>query len=453
MTSHSATLSTFAHDLSLKAVPSSVISRAKACMVDTLGVSVFGSQFPWSQSIKAYARAYGQGGCSQVFGESALRLHAPQAALANGAFAHAFEQDSLRKPGAGVHPGATLFPPALAMAQERNVDGATLLKAFIAACEVMFRIGAASKHSSEQLGFHAPGLTGPFGAAMASGLVMGLDEKQLVSALGIAGSLSGGLLAFSKAKQGAEVKRLHLGRACESGVMAASLAEQGFQGPESILEGRFGFLNSYCAQSAPELLTQGLGTDWETLKICIKAYACHVTAHPAIESLTGLMQEHLLSAEQIEHVRLEVGEKILSHHDIRAPKDIKQAQYSVPFCLSLAMHHNLQDPSIFNDQWVTDAKVLRTCRDLELIGFTDDAKRGSWASRLTLTLKNGQTLVRESDTFMGSPEKSLTTEQLKNRFELHTSKCNPHSVQIWFDALMNLESIGTLRDLPDLFQE
>ena len=117
------------------------------------------------------------------------------------------------------------------------------------------------------------------------------------------------------------------------------------------------------------------------------------------------------------------------------------------------MHLNLQDPSIFNDQWVTDAKVLRTCRDLELIGFTDDAKRGSWASRLTLTLKNGQTLVRESDTFMGSPEKSLTTEQLKNRFELHTSKCNPHSVQIWFDALMNLESIGTLRDLPDLCQE
>ena len=451
MTSCSAILSEFAHDLRLEDVPSSVIARAKACMIDTLGVSVFGSQFPWSQSIKAYASLYGLGGHCQVFGASGLRLHAPQAALANGAFAHAFEQDSLRKPGAGVHPGATLFPPALAMTQERNASGALLLKAFIASCEIMFRIGAASKHSSEQMGFHAPGLTGPYGAAVAGGLIMGLDAKQLCSALGIAGSLSGGLLAFSKAKQGAEVKRLHLGRACESGVMAASLAEQGFEGPETILEGRFGFLSSFCAQSEPELLTHGLGLEWETLKICIKAYACHVTAHPAIDSLNALMQEHDLGAEQIEHVRLEVGEKILSHHDIRAPKDIKQAQYSVPFCLSLAMHHNVADPSVFNDHLVSDPKVLRTCRDLELVGFASKATRGSWASKLTLNLKNGQKLEREADTFSGSPEKSLTTEQLKKRFELHTAGCNTKSIHTWFDALTNLESVESLNGLPDLF--
>jgi 2-methylcitrate dehydratase PrpD len=451
MSSHSTTLSAFAHDLSLQDVPSNVIMRAKACMIDTLGVSVFGSQFPWSQSIKAYANAYGKGGRSQVFGSQGVRLHAPQAALANGAFAHAFEQDSLRKPGAGVHPGATLFPAALAMAQERSASGASLLKAFIASCEVMFRIGAASKHSSEQLGFHAPGLTGPFGAALASGLVMGLQKEQLCSALGIAGSLSGGLLAFSKAKQGAEVKRLHLGRACESGVLAASLAEQGFQGPETILEGRFGFLESFCAQRSPELLSQGLGQEWETLKICIKAYACHVTAHPAIESLLGLMAEHQLCADNIRHIRLEVGEKILSHHDIRAPKDIKQAQYSVPFCLSLALHHNVADPAIFSDQWVHDPRVLRTCQDLELLGFSDEMKRGSWASRLTLTLANGQILVREADSFVGSPEKALSSEELKQRFELHTAKCNPSSVREWFEALMELESVESLTDLPDLY--
>lgn len=453
MTSHSATLSAFAHDLSLEQIPPSVIERAKACMIDTLGVSVFGSQFAWSQSVHAYAKAYGQGGRSQVLGSCGLRLHAPQAALANGCFAHAFEQDSLRKPGAGVHPGATLFPPALALAQERAVSGAVLLKAFIASCEVMFRIGAASKHSSEQLGFHAPGLTGPYGAAVASGMVMGLDASQLSNALGIAGSLSAGLLAFAKAKQGAEVKRLHLGRACESGVMAASLAELGFQGPENILEGRFGFLDSFCAQRDPGLLTQGLGQDWETLKICIKAYACHVSAHPAIESLNELMKNHRLSAKDIERVRLEVGEKILTHHDIRTPKDIKQAQYSVPFCLSLAMYQNVANPEVFNDRWVNDPGVLETCKNIELLGFSSDEKKASWASRLTLQLRNGETLVRESESFLGSPEKSLSPEQLKKRFQLHTAKCNPQSVQVWFDALMNLETVGHLCDLPDLFNQ
>jgi 2-methylcitrate dehydratase PrpD len=119
-----------------------------------------------------------------------------QATLANGVMAHAFELDNVRQPGAGVHPGATAFLPAFAMAEETKADGKALLAAFVAACEVMSRIGVAAGNSLERRGFHAPGLTGTFGAAVAAGRLLGLNEREMVNALGVAGSYSGGLIEF-----------------------------------------------------------------------------------------------------------------------------------------------------------------------------------------------------------------------------------------------------------------
>ena len=141
----SQTLCEFVHRLEIKDIPTDVIERAKHCMVDTLGVSAFGAQFPWSQAVLRFAKAYGQSGGgsaqegqtqarSQLMGVAHTRLQAPQAALVNGAFAHAFEMDSLRKPGAGVHPGATLLPAALALAQEVGASGPTALRSHQAWC-------------------------------------------------------------------------------------------------------------------------------------------------------------------------------------------------------------------------------------------------------------------------------------------------------------------------------
>ena len=155
-------------------------------------------------------------------------------------------RSSVRDPGMGAHPGATLLPPLLAACEETGADGKRAIVAFVAATEIMLRIACATHHSPEKIGFHAPGLTGAYGATVAAGLVMGLTETQLVNALGIAGSLSSGLLAFTKSSQGAMVKRLHLGRASESGILAARLASDGYEGPETILEGKFGFLDAYC---------------------------------------------------------------------------------------------------------------------------------------------------------------------------------------------------------------
>src|SRR6202163_4187696 len=168
MSTAARTLSAFAATLQHEAIPELDAGRARQCLIGTVGVCLLGSRLPWGAMVADYARRYGDNGTSHMIG-LAQRVSAPLAALANGLFAHGFELDSLRKPGAGVHPGAALVPPALALAEELALDGKRLLTGVVAGCEVMFRIGLASKHSSEELGFHAPGVTGPFGAAITAG--------------------------------------------------------------------------------------------------------------------------------------------------------------------------------------------------------------------------------------------------------------------------------------------
>src|SRR5436853_6218326 len=218
-------LAEYAAGLRYEDLPTEVIAAAKDAIIDTIAACICGSALPWSRIIIDYAERTGPGGASRILGRGTA-VQAPAAAPANGGPAHAFELDSLTRPGAGAHPGATVLPPALAVAQQQGVDasGCDLIAAFIAGNEVMIRIGRATGHTNEARGFHAPGTTGPFGAAVACGHLLGLDADKMANAVGLAGSLAGGLLEFAKG-DGGMVKRLHLGRASEAGVLAASLAD------------------------------------------------------------------------------------------------------------------------------------------------------------------------------------------------------------------------------------
>jgi 2-methylcitrate dehydratase PrpD len=413
--SASEALAAFAHGLRFDDIPSDVVERAKICIIDTAAVTIFGAGFPWSAAVAAYARRYGTGGRSSLLGSPGAKVQAPYAALANGAAAHAFEQDSLRYPGAGVHPGACLLPPALAVAEERNSSGRELIVAFVAGCEVLFRIGNASGHSSEVLGFHAPGLTGPFGAAIAAGVLMRLSERHLVAALGIAGSLSSGLLAFSAARSGSSVKKLHLGRAAESGVLAASLAAGDFGGPETVLEGKHGYLQAFCRDPDPSRLAAALGNVWETRRICIKRYPCHITAHTPVQALRGLMAEARFGPADVKEIRIEGGNKLLSHHNIVEPADIQNGQYSVPFCVALALYRDPLDPRSFDETAVADEAIRAACRRVRLVPF-DGKPVSSWHTRLTVSLNDGRALVRDSRTFKGMPEDPLDMQDVSAKF-------------------------------------
>src|SRR5450631_3356641 len=179
-------LAKYAAALRYEELPAQVVQRAKDTIADTIAAIAFGAHLPWSRIIVDYAGRRGTGGKSRVFAPGGPRLHAPMAAFANGALAHAFEMDNLTWPNTGVHPGATLCMPAIAVAQERGIGGRELLAAVVAGGETMIRIGRATKHNNETRGYHAPGTTGPFGGAIAVGRLMRLDAEKMTNAMGIA---------------------------------------------------------------------------------------------------------------------------------------------------------------------------------------------------------------------------------------------------------------------------
>ena len=434
-------LGKFAAEIKFEAIPSAVIERAKDCVIDTVGVCTFGARMPWSQMAISYARRYGRGGGCSLIGVPGEGVHAPYAALANGVFGHAFEQDCLRDPGVGAHPGATLLPVALAICEEEGIDGKNAIAAFIAGVEIMFRIGLASHHTPEKIGFHAPGLTGPYAAAAVAGRLLGLDAEQMTNALGIAGSLSSGLLAFTKSKQGAMIKRLHLGRAAESGVLAARLAADGFTGPETVLDGKFGFLQTFCQPDGvePELLTKGLHETWETMRICMKRYACHVNSHTPVQAMRELMIEHKFSAADVVSIIVEGSERLLSHHNLPQPGDLMQAQYSVPFCVALALHRDPDDPKSFTNGALEDAAIGATSRAIQLRELGEPG-RSPRSTRVSVRLKDGREVARNGDTFKGMPIDPLNRAELRRKFMLLMADSGTDAAAGLFERLENLES-------------
>ena len=138
------------------------------------------------------------------------------------------------------------------------------------------------------------------------------------------------------------------------------------------------------------------------------------------------------------------------HHDIRTPHDILQGQYSVPFCVALALHADPADPSVFNQGAVADPEILQTCADIRLVAFEEGAPRSAWASRLQVRLKDGRVFEREADQFAGSPEQPLSRQQLEQRFNRLTNDYDTHARSTWFNSLSQVEDVANMSTLPDL---
>ncbi len=437
-------LAEYAAALRYEDLPPDVIQRAKDTIADTVAIIAYGALLPWSKIVIAYAQRTGAGGTSRILGAGEPQVHANAAALANGALTHAFELDNLTKPDSGVHPGATAFSAALAVAQERGFTGREVLAAFVAGTEVMIRIGRATHHSNEARGFHAPGTTGPFGAAVAAGRLMRLDAGKMTNALGIAGSLAGGLLEFAHSGSGAMVKRLHLGRAAEGGVLAASLAADGFTGPATVLEGQYGFLRVFCNEYDVSELTRGLGETYLTRTIMMKRFACHITAHTPVEALLDLRDEHKFAAADVTGIAIVGNKRIATVNNIPRPADVLIAQYSVPFSVALALYRDPRDPRSFDDSAVHDPDILAMAARIAITADPKPRERSDLASTVTVTLKDGRAVTRTVSEFKGTPARPLDQAELRDKFLLLTRHLDGERMGRIFARLQRIEDEKSL---------
>jgi 2-methylcitrate dehydratase PrpD len=449
MTDASRKLAEFAVGLDWERIPPEVIERAKDCVIDTVAACVYGSQLPWTRTVIEYAQRNSAPGECSVFG-TPVKVRAPFACLTNGASAHAFELDALVEPSVGIHPSAALAVPGLAPAQGRRLSGRALLAAYVAGFEVLYRIGHAANHSIEKVGFHSPGVVGVFGTAAVVGRLFGLDAAQMANAFGIAGSLSSGLMEFSKT--GGMVKRLHLGRAAEGGFMAAVLARDGYTGPAGVVDGQYGVLSVFCRDARPERLTEDLGKVWQVMTTKIKRYACHSTAQVPVTLALDLKQKHKLAGDEVAGIAISAGEKVVHQHAINEPRDLTMMQYSVPFSVAVALHRDPLDPRSFSEATLNDPKIRALAKSAQVDLLKSASGFSSSASRLTLKLRSGQSLTAEGHDFKGTPTMPLTREELLQKFLKLTAHRDRAKAERLFSQLAEAEKVADFSALDFALQ-
>ncbi len=269
--------------------------------------------------------------------------------------------------------------------------------------EILCRIGlAATRAVEDERGFHGPGTNAAFGAAAATGMLLKMDADTILHALGIAGSHGGGLVEFFR--EGAMTKRLHLGRGAQMGVECALLAQRGFTGPSTVLEGSHGFLHAYSPSPKPERLLDALGERWELSQMVLKAYPCHISFHAVIDGLTAFRRARRIRTEDIKELKVASASRMMEgRHSDRQPTTHMGAQYSLPWSAGLALCHDASDPRVWVNLDLQDPDVTRLAQMIELDEHTDQfGKPGQPVAEITLML-DGSTYSMQVKDWKGAP--------------------------------------------------
>jgi 2-methylcitrate dehydratase PrpD len=283
---------------------------------------------------------------------------------------------------------------------------------------------------------------GVYGTAAVVGKLFEVDARQMANAFGIAGSMSSGLMEFSRS--GGMVKRLHLGRAAEGGFMAAILARDGYTGPGEVFEGKFGFLNVYCRDADVSRLTKELGATWHVMKTKIKRYACHSTAQVPVTLALDLKARHGITGDDVQRIAIAANEKTVTQHAINEPCDMTMMQYSVPFSTALALYLDPTEPRVFSETSLNDAKIRALARTAEVQPLATSSGFLSSACRLTLHFRNGKSVTAEGHDFKGTPTMPLNRDELRDKFLKLTAHRDRTKAERLFAQLAEVQTVDNL---------
>lgn len=444
----------FIHALTPESLPPDIVQRAKGCLLDALGCAFFGSLQPWAKIIADEMLAEGSRGVSTIIGRKQATT-APAAALCNGTAIHGFELDDLLDE-AIVHPGAIVVPAALAAAESVDAPGSRLLLGIVAGYEILNRVGLAAGVEPAHRGFHKTTVIGPLGAAVAAGVILKLNPEQMLSAIGLACSTSSGIKSFAAGTGGGMMKRMHAGRAAESGVRMAQLAARGFTGPPSAIDGKFGLLEVYGGNTArPELLTANLGKDWAMTSVFVKVYSCCSWIQGAVQQLVALRGPKPLKAGDIQQVRIGVSSYAAKNNGEPAPVDIMGAQYSFPYCAALALAGDPTDPGLYLEKAIGDPERRALARRVEL--FTDDQMEAAYpkhyGSRIELVLANGERRKSFVLDPHGFPADPVTDPERIEKFSRLAGHAKPAArVNDIAAAVRRADKLSSVRELMELIR-
>ncbi|MGN6580878.1 MAG: MmgE/PrpD family protein [Bordetella sp.] len=410
----SAELAAFASTLRYEQVPSDVLQRCKALLLDSLGCSLAGAGSRPVLSMEKFAVSMGPGdGPSEVL--ISRRKTSPMfAAMINAASAHMLELDDVHN-GAVLHPGTVVFPTLLAMAQALGSSGRAFLTAAVAGYEVGIRVGEFLGRSHYKI-FHTTATAGTLAAAAAAGRLLGLSPDQMLDAFGSAGTQAAGLWEFLR--DAADAKQLHSSNAVVNGMKSAYLAQDGFTGAKRILEGPQGMAAGMSTDADPARLTDRLGTRWTLAETSFKTHASCRHTHPAADALLKVMREQCLNASQIARVVAHVHQSALDIlGPISQPKTVLQSKFCMGHVLAIAALRGRAGLREFDADF-SDPEILsfREKVQMRLDAQVEARYPARWIGKVTVTTTDGRELDARVDEPRGDPGNSLTQAEIEEKF-------------------------------------
>jgi len=444
-------LARFVLGLRLEDVPEPVVARARLLVLDTLGNALAATGEDFGRSVTETAARLGGPPESTLLGSGA-RVGAPNAVLANATLAHGLDFDDTRE-DAIVHTGCVAVTAALAAAEAAGASGREALIASIAAVEVMCRVGLAVPGAFHARHFHPTAITAAFAAAAAAARIRKSSEDQLVQAFGICGSQAAGIIEYLT--DGTWTKRLHPGWNGHAGMIAAVLAESGFTGPETVLEGGHGlyaaFAGGHDADRLEELLAS-LGNVWELAELTFKPYPCGSIAQPYMDCAMRLRMQHRIAPGEIRAItcRTAAGplprlwEPLASKH---APPNGYAAKFSLPYLVAVILVKGRAGLAEFEDRAVRDPDVLAVTRRVTyVIDPAIDYPR-QFVGDVEITLTDGRVLRERQDRPRGGPDAPLTREELEAKFRGNAGALPPARIERAIRLVDTLDTGATLAEL------
>jgi 2-methylcitrate dehydratase PrpD len=443
----SSTLASHAASTTYAGLPDDVLPAFKRALLDFLACAIAGSTMPVSNAMLSYFEENDASRAATVLG-SGRKLSASNAAFVNGANAHGLDFDDGYMQAA-AHPGAAVFPAVLARAEQLGSSAQDVITAIVIGYDVMLRIGAAIHPVAAQRGFHNTAIAGVFGAAAGVANLAKLDSKQALNALGLAGSFASGIREYLD--EGAEVKRIHPGKAARDGLLCAEFAARGITGPSKVLEGRYGLFHTHVDDQVRwERLLDGLGTRYEIASIYFKPYPSCRGTHAFIEGIQGLRAQHGFSPEQVAHVELGGNALSIHAHDYKHHENVLDAQMSVPYTAALAVLYGDVTAQMFLPETMERPEVDALVQRVDAY-VDDECERMYPAKRsavVRIQLENGRKLEKRLVDPKGDLDNPMSDDDLARKFRgncepvIGTARCSSLLDQVRrFEALDDVRLI------------
>jgi 2-methylcitrate dehydratase PrpD len=389
----------------------------ESLVLDVIGLAVAARNQPYMQA--ALAAWDDEGPCTAI--GHGRTLSAAGAAFANGTAAHGEDFDDTFE-GGPVHAGAVVVPAVLAACERYGRAGEAALLGIAVGAETLCRLSLVAPRLIHKSGFHPTAVLGALGAAAGVSAALGLNRRQIVDALGIAGSMASGIIEYLA--EGAWTKRLHPGWAAQAGMRAALLARHGFVGPRTVFEGTHGLFQGFAHTTAGDYdaLTEAFGECWMIEALAFKPYPCGTMTHPYIDCARRLAARGV-GAGEIRLMECEVGEGTVHRlweplADKQRPPNGYAGKFSQPYCIARAFVRGNVGLDAFTDEAVRDAAVLQVAGKVRYIVDPHNPYPRAFTGHIRLVLNDGGVVEERQPHIRGGAQEPLTRAEIEEKFRL-----------------------------------